>query len=77
MLGLIRPILFRRRRSEKVDFDDGGGEVIGAVLKAREVRGNSTESLTGAGQHVDDQMSLIPVLCVDRLKIYTVICLML
>ena len=61
MLGLIRPILFRRHRSEKVDFDDGSGEVIGAVLKVSEARGNSAESLTGAGQHVDDQMSLIPV----------------
>ena len=49
MLGLIRPILFQRRRSEQMDSDDGGGEVIGAVLKAREARGNSAESLTGAG----------------------------
>ena len=47
MLGLIRPILFRRRRSEQVDSDDGGGELIGAVLKAREARGNFAESLTG------------------------------
>ena len=60
MLGLIRPILFRQCRSEQVDSDDGGGEVIGAVLKASEARGNSAESLTGARQHVDDQMSLIP-----------------
>ena len=30
----MRPILFRRHRSEQENFDDGGGEVIGAVLKA-------------------------------------------
>ena len=60
MLGLIRPILFRQRRSEQMGSDDGGGEVIGAVLKAHEAGGNSAESLTGTGQHVDDQMSLIP-----------------
>ena len=60
MLGLIRPILFQRRRSEQMDSDDGGGEVIGAVLKARKARGNSTESLTVAWQRVDDQISLIP-----------------
>ena len=46
MLGLIRPILFRRRRSEQVDSDDGGGELIRAVMKARVARGNSAESLT-------------------------------
>ena len=34
----MRPILFRRHRSEQENFDDGGGEVIGAVLKARERR---------------------------------------
>ena len=60
MLGLIRPILFRRRRSEQVDSDDSGGELIGAVLKAREARGNSAESLTGAWQRVDGQMNWIP-----------------
>ena len=60
MGGLIRPILFRRRRSEQVNSDDGGGEVIGAALKAREARGKATESLTGAWQHVDDQMMMIP-----------------
>ena len=48
VLGLIRPILFRRRRSEQVDSDDGGGELSGAVLKARVARGNSAESLIGA-----------------------------
>ena len=30
----MRPILFWRHRSEQENFDDGGGEVIGAVLKA-------------------------------------------
>ena len=57
MLDLIRPILFRRRISEQVDSDDGGGELIGAVLKAR---GNSAESLTGAWQRVAGQMNWIP-----------------
>ena len=42
------PILFPRRRSEQVNSNDGSGEVIGAVLKAREVRGKVAESLTGA-----------------------------
>ena len=60
VLGLIRPILFWRRRSEQVDSDEGGGELIGAVLKAREARGNSTESLTGAWQRVEGQMNWIP-----------------
>ena len=60
VLGLIRPILFRRRRSEQVDSDDGGGELIGAVLKARVARGNSAESLTGAWKHVAGQMNWIP-----------------
>ena len=60
MLGLIRPILFRRRRSKQVDSDDGGGELIGAVLKAREACGNSTESLIGTWQCVDGQMNWIP-----------------
>ena len=50
------PILFRRRRSEQVDSDDGGGEVIEAVLKAREARGKAAESLTGAWM---DQMRMI------------------
>ena len=47
VLGLIRLIIFRRRRSEQVDSDDGGGELIGAVLKVHVARGNSAESLTG------------------------------
>ena len=48
MGGLIRPILFRRCRLEQVDFDDAGGEVIGAILKACEAHGKAAESLTGA-----------------------------
>ena len=44
----MRPILFWGHRSEQDNSDDGGGEVIGAVLKAREVRGKAAESLTGA-----------------------------
>ena len=53
------PILFWQCRSEQVDSDDGGGEVIGAVLKAREARGKATESLTCVWQRVDDQMKMI------------------
>ena len=60
MLDLIRPILFRRRISEQVDSDDGGGELIGAVLKARVARGNFAESLTGAWKRVAGQMNWIP-----------------
>ena len=60
MGGLIRPILFWRRRSEQVDSDDDGGEVIGAALKAGEARGKAAESLTGTWQRVDDQMRIIP-----------------
>ena len=60
MLSLIRPILFRRRRSEQVDSDDGGCELIEAVLKARVVRGNSAESLTSAWKRVAGQMNWIP-----------------
>ena len=64
MLSLIRPILFRRRRSEQVDSDDGGGELIGAVLKARVARGNSAESLTGAWERVAGQMYwILAALC--------------
>ena len=60
MLGLIRLILFRRRRSEQVDSDDGGGELIGAMLKARVARENSAESLIGTWKRVAGQMSWIP-----------------
>ena len=35
-------------RSEKDDSDDGGGELIGAILMAREARGKAVVSLTGA-----------------------------
>ena len=34
----MRRILFQRCRSEKEYSDDGGGEMIGAILKAREAR---------------------------------------
>ena len=61
MGALIRPILFWRRRLEQVDSDDGGGEVIGAILKVREKRGKAAVSLTGAWQCVDDQMRMILV----------------
>ena len=44
----IRPIIFRRCRSEKEYSDDDGGEMIGAILKAHEVRGKTAESLTDA-----------------------------
>ena len=43
-----------------MDSDDSGGELIGAVLTAREAHGNSAESLTGAWQHVAGQMNWIP-----------------
>ena len=46
---------------EKDDFDDGSGELIGPILVARGARGKATESLTGAWQHVDDQMRMIPL----------------
>ena len=35
----MKPILFRRCRSEKDDFEGVGGNKIGATLVAREVRG--------------------------------------
>ena len=41
----MRPILFRRCRSEKDYFDDDGSEMIGAILKAC---GKTAKSLTGA-----------------------------
>ena len=44
----IRPILFRRCRSKKEYSNDGSGEMIEAILKAREVRGKIAESFTGA-----------------------------
>ena len=62
------PILFRRRRSEQVNSDDGDGEVIGAVLKAREARGKAIESLTSSWQRVDDQMRMISAALYRSLK---------
>ena len=53
----MRPILLRWYRSEKDDSDDGGGELIGAILMACET---TAESLTGAWQRVDGQMMMIP-----------------
>ena len=44
----MRPILFRQSRSEKDYSDDGGGKMIGGILKVREVLGKTTESLTSA-----------------------------
>ena len=58
--GLIRPILFRWHRSKQVNSDDGGSEVIEAILKARKARGKAAESLTDAWQCMDDQMRMIP-----------------
>ena len=56
----MRPIFLRLCRSEKDDSDDGGGELIGAILMAHEARGKATESLTDAWQRVDGQMMMIP-----------------
>ena len=53
----MRPILFRRCRSEQDDSDDGAGEVIGAIMKAR---GKAAESLIGAWWRVEGQMMMIP-----------------
>ena len=53
----MRLILFRRCRSEQDDSDEGGSEVIGAIMK---VRGKVAESLTGAWRHVKGQMMMIP-----------------
>ena len=56
----MRPILLRLCRSEKDDSDDGSGELIEAILMAREACGKTAESLTGAWQRVDGQMMMIP-----------------
>ena len=58
--GLIRPILFRWHRSKQVNSDDGGSEVIEAILKARKARGKAAESLSDVWQRVDDQIRMIP-----------------
>ena len=55
----MRPILLRWCKSEKGNFDDGGGELIEEIWMAREVRGKAAESLTGAWQRVDGQMMMI------------------
>ena len=49
----MRPIFLRLCRSEKDDSDDGGGELIGAILMAHEARGQAAESLTGAWKRVN------------------------
>ena len=46
----MRPILFRRRRSEQDDSDDGGYEVIEVILKAC---GKVAKSLIGAWRRVE------------------------
>ena len=56
----MRPIFLRLCRSEKDDSDDGGGELIGAILMVREARGQATESLTGVWKCVNGQMIMIP-----------------
>ena len=56
----MRPILLRWCRSEKDDSDDGGGELIGAILMACEMREKAAESLTGMWWRVDGQMMMIP-----------------
>ena len=56
----MRQILFRRCRSEKEYSDDGSGEMIGAILKAREACGKTAKSLTGTWRCVEGQMMMIP-----------------
>ena len=56
----MRSILFRRFRSEKDYSNDGGGEMIGGILKVCEVRGKTAESLTSAWRRVEGQMMTIP-----------------
>ena len=53
----MRPILFRPCRSEQDDSDDGGGEVIGAIMKAH---GKAAKSLIGTWWRVEGQMMMIP-----------------
>ena len=70
----MRPISLRFCRSEKDDSDDGRGELIGAILKAREARGQAAESLTSAWKRVNGQLVMIPAdLC---RSVYPVIGLM-
>ena len=56
----IRSIFLRLCRSEKDDSDEGGGELIGATLVAREARGQAAEYLTGAWKRVNVQLVVIP-----------------
>ena len=56
----MRRILFRRYRSEKEYSDDGGSEMIGAILKAREACGKTAKSLNGTWRCVEGQMMMIP-----------------
>ena len=46
---------------EKDDSDDGGNELIGAILMVHKARGKAAESLIDAWQHVDGQMMMISV----------------
>ena len=55
----MRPIFLRLCRSEKDDSDDDDGELIGAILIAREARGQAAESLTGAWKRVNGQLMMI------------------
>ena len=57
----MKPILFQICRSEKDNSDEGGDELIGATLVAREARGQAAESLTGAWKCMNGQLMMIPV----------------
>ena len=59
MVSPMRPIFLQLCRSEKYDSDDGGGELIGAILMARETRGQAVEYLTGAWERVNGQLMMI------------------
>ena len=54
----MRLILFRRCRSKQDDSDEGGGEVIGVIMRAC---GKAAESLIGAWRRMEGQMMMIPV----------------
>ena len=56
----MRLIFLRLCRSEKDDSNDGDGELIGAILMAREARGQDAESLIGAWKCVNGQLMMIP-----------------
>ena len=55
----IRSIFLRLCRSKKEDSDDDGGELIEAILMAREAHGQATESLTCAWKRVNGQLMMI------------------